>query len=159
MKLKSAVPRALLGFALGVFTGFVTMLIVSAFIGNGQFVPVLDRLKDLCGGEMKALLVQTVLTGLIGVAYALASFFFETRWSLLAQFAAYFAATFPVLVAVVLFCWMPEQPGGLISTLAPLPAGYVVTFFVRLGRAKSDVQCINERIEEYNENLEGDEKQ
>ena len=154
MKLKNAILRALIGFGAGVMTGYLTMLIVSVCVGGGEYIPALDRLVKICGGEMNAVLVQTVLTGLVGTAYALASFFFENRASLLSQFAAYFFTTFPLLAAVVLFCWMPEDKTGIISTVCTLPIGYVITFFVRLGRARQDVSEINSKIDDYSRALE-----
>ena len=146
--IKRMVVRGTNGFIIGVFLGQVTQLFISLFIGKGEFFPVTDQFGLFFETEMIAVLVQFLLTGLIGVAFALGSFIFEIdKWGLLKQHVAHFLITGSVWVPVVLICWMPQSGKGIIILLANFIGAYVITYWIQFVISKKDIQQINAALQ------------
>ncbi len=149
--------RFIIGFACGVLQGAIVMFLVSLGVNGikGEFIPVLPATVSLFGSENLAVIAQTVLTGMLGVAYAMASLVYENpRWSFLRQSLLQFLITFPCILIVAGICWVPAEKEGYISLACSVFAGYVVNFIIQFNLAKNNVQAINEKMEEYVKSLE-----
>ena len=96
---KKMIQRGLLGFPLGIAIGFVITVIISMCIGDGSFYPVTPELIDTMKNELNAVILQTILCGILGTGFAMASVIWEIdSWSLAKQSGIYFA-----IVCVTLF--------------------------------------------------------
>lgn len=62
---KQILSRGLVGFPVGIAIGFVITLIISAYIGDGSYYPVTPELIGSMGNELNAVILQTVLCGII----------------------------------------------------------------------------------------------
>ncbi|MCG7345478.1 DUF3021 domain-containing protein [Sporosarcina sp. ACRSL] len=142
--LKRVLGRMGTGFIIGVFLGQVTQLIISFFLGNGEFMPVSDQFGELFETKLAAVLTQFFLTGLIGLVLALGSFIFEIgRWGLLKQYMTHFFTTGAVWLTVVLLCWMPVTSMGLFILLANFVGAYGLTYWIQLLISRKDIEQIN----------------
>ena len=84
--------RGLLGFPLGIAIGFVITVIISMCIGDGSFYPVTPELIDTMKNELNAVILQTILCGILGTGFAMASVIWEIdSWSLAKQSGIYFS--------------------------------------------------------------------
>ena len=63
---KKMIQRGLLGFPLGIAIGFVITVIISMCIGDGSFYPVTPELIDTMKNELNAVILQTILCGILG---------------------------------------------------------------------------------------------
>ena len=104
---KKVLQRGLFGIPTGIAIGYVITVMMSAFWGDGSYYPCVPAFVDAMGSEIRAVVVQTVLCGLVGMVYAAGSVVWEVdRWSLAGQTAAYFLITLgsvlPVAYAGVL---------------------------------------------------------
>ena len=72
---KKMIQRGLLGFPLGIAIGFVITVIISMCIGDGSFYPVNPELIDTMKNELNAVILQTILCGILGTGFAMASVF------------------------------------------------------------------------------------
>lgn len=85
---KQIVKRGLVGFPIGIAIGFVITLIISVCIGDGLYYPVTLELIGSMGNELNAVILQTVLFGIMGSGFAMASVIWELdSWSLAKQSA------------------------------------------------------------------------
>ena len=67
---KKMIQRGLLGFPLGIAIGFVITVIISMCIGDGSFYPVTPELIDTMKNELNAVILQTILCGILGTGFA-----------------------------------------------------------------------------------------
>ena len=72
---KKMIKRGLFGFPVGITIGFVITVIISACVGDGNFYPVTPELVGTMGSELNAVILQTVLCGVMGAGFAAASAF------------------------------------------------------------------------------------
>ncbi len=157
MKNKHILLRFIIGFACGVLQGAMVMFFISLGVNgiNGEYIPVLPSTVEMFGSENIAVTAQTVLTGLLGTAYAMASLVYENpRWSFLKQSLLQFLVTFPCILVVSRVCWVPVEIEGYISLACSVFAGYIINFIVQLNIAKNNVREINDKMEKYVKSLE-----
>ena len=89
---KKMIQRGLLGFPLGIAIGFVITVIISMCIGDGSFYPVTPELIDTMKNELNAVILQTILCGIMGTGFAMASVIWKIdSWSLAKQSGIYFS--------------------------------------------------------------------
>ena len=100
--------------------GYVITVMMSAFWGDGSYYPCVPAFVDAMGSEIRAVVVQTVLCGLVGMVYAAGSVVWEVdRWSLAGQTAAYFLITLgSVLPVAYAAYWMERSVAGVLSYVA-----------------------------------------
>ena len=90
---KQIIKSGLFGLPVGIAIGFVIPLLISATIGDGNYYPVTPQLIETMGNELHAVMVQTVLCGLMGAGFAMASVIWELdSWSLAKQSGVYFSS-------------------------------------------------------------------
>ncbi len=157
MKNKQIFLRFIIGFACGILQGAMVMFFISIGVNGikGEYIPVLPSTVRLFCSENLAVIMQTVLTGLLGAAYAMASFVYENpKWSFLKQSLMQFLITFPCILVVAAVCWVPVEKVGYISLAGSVFAGYIINFIIQLNVAKSNVKAINDKMEEYVKSLE-----
>ena len=157
MRNKHIFVRFILGFAIGVLHGAMVVFFVSLGVNgiNGDYIPAVPETVRIFGSENLAVIVQTLLTGFLGVAYAMAALVYENpRWSFLKQSLLQFLITFPYLMVVARICWVPEHAEGYISLVCSILLGYIVNFIVQYNLAKRDVREINSKMNGYVQSLE-----
>lgn len=102
---KEIVKRGLLGFMIGVFIGQTILIINSLIAGNGIFYPVNRFLIDREGAQLSLVIIQYLLTGVIGATFASCSIIFQTdKWSLLKQTIIHFLITSSVMYICGFIC-------------------------------------------------------
>ncbi len=124
---KQAILRGLLGFPLGIAISQVISIVVSLFIADGQYYPYVPQLELVVGSALGAAIVQTVLSGVLGAAFASCSVVWELEhWGLAKQTGVYFiissVAMFPI---AYILNWI--QHNNIISFIIYF-AIYVVIF-------------------------------
>lgn len=66
---KKVLLRGLFGIPTGIAIGYVITVMMSAFWGDGSYYPCVPAFVDAMGSEIRAVVVQTVLCGLVGMVY------------------------------------------------------------------------------------------
>ena len=88
---KEMLLRGLLGFPLGIAIGSIITIIISLVYADGRYYPVVSSLIDKVGGELNAVILQTVLCGIIGVGFSMGSVIWMIdSWSIAKQSGLYF---------------------------------------------------------------------
>lgn len=142
--LKKACIRGFSGFAVGVLIGQIVSIIISLSLADGNFYQYIPAFRALFPNEIQTVIAQTVLTGLVGTAFAASSLIFEIdRWGSLKQYIVHFFITAAFWVPVTYLCWMPEDRRGLITCLLSFLTTYVITWLTQYFVTKNDIRKIN----------------
>lgn len=114
---KEVLKRLFLGVPFGITIGSVITILISVGLGDGAYYPCVPALIETVGTPLHAVILQTVLCGVLGAVSCAGSVIFSLEgWSILKQSGIYFlilsAAMMPI--AYVLY-WMEHNLWGAIG--------------------------------------------
>lgn len=114
---KEVLKRLFLGVPFGITIGSVITILISVGLGDGAYYPCVPALIETVGTPLYAVILQTVLCGVLGAVSCAGSVIFSLDgWSILKQSGIYFlilsAAMMPI--AYVLY-WMEHSLWGAIG--------------------------------------------
>lgn len=106
--------RTLNGVAAGIALSHVIALLSS--LGSGDYLPCAPALIMACGGTLGAVVLQTILSAVLGAVFGVASVIWSLeRWSITRQTAVYFAVTAAVMLPVAyVCCWTERSLTGVL---------------------------------------------
>lgn len=142
---KQILLRGFLGFPIGIMIGDCISIVCSLFWGNGQYSPCEPRLVEAMGNEIYAVIVQSVLCGLLGTGFSASSVIWEIdHWSLMKQTGIYFAVnTFLMMPIAYGLFWMEHSIRGFGEYLGIFVMIFVVIWVSRYVARKRDVKNMN----------------
>ena len=114
--IKNVIGRGIIGFPIGISIGFLMTIIVSVFINDGSFYYASSELITKVGNELNAVILQTILSGIIGVGFSIASIIWEIdSWSIAKQSGIYFSIACIILFPIAyLTNWMQHSMSGIL---------------------------------------------
>lgn len=113
---KNIIKRALIGFPIGVSIGIAITIIISLIIAKGEYFPCVPSFVEEIGSEINAMILQTILVGLLGSVFSVSAIIWKIdNWSIAKQTAIYasITSTFMLSIAYVLH-WMERSLKGFI---------------------------------------------
>ena len=145
---KQAFLRGLLGFPLGIAIGYVITILISLSLGTGSYLPCAPSLAERAGSEIGAVVLQTVLSGLLGASFAAASVVWETEnWSIAKQTGVYFSISAATMLPIAYLAeWMQHTVAGFLSYLGIFAAVFLVIWTVRSCVWKRKIKKLNQKI-------------
>ena len=146
---KQLIKRGLLGFPLGISIGYVITVIVSAVVADGSFYPVTPELMAAVGNELNAVILQTVLCGIMGSGFAMASVIWEIdSWSLVKQSGIYFAIACAVMLPIAYIAnWMQHSVSGVLSYIGIFIAIFVFVWLAQYFAWKRKIKKMNDKVQ------------
>ena len=146
---KKLICRGLLGFPLGIALEFVITLVISGIIRDGNFYPAAPELIQTMGNELNAVLLQTVLSGVLGAGFAMASVIWEIdRWSLARQSGIYFGVVCLIMLPVAYLAnWMQHTLIGVACYVGCFVLIYLLVWVIQYFAWKRKIRRMNERVE------------
>jgi len=147
---KKALLRGLLGFPLGIAIGYVITIVLSLIIGDGSYSPSVPSLVVEVGSEIGAVVLQTVLCGLLGASFSAASAIWEAeRWSIARQTGIYFLVISITMLPIAYFAhWMERTVAGFLFYFGIFTAVFAVVWVVQYFIWKVKLNRINQKIGE-----------
>ena len=147
---KKVIMRALLGFPLGVTIGYVITIIVSLMNGDGYYHPVNSYLIDEVGSEIGAVVVQAVLTGILGAATSAVAVIWEIEhWSIAKQTGLYFLGLSVAMLPIAYIAhWMQRTFIGFIVYFAIFTAFFIVVWIAQYFIVRTKINSINKKVKE-----------
>lgn len=112
---KKIILRGLLGFPLGITIGYIITILISLRWANGYYAPCVPELTAMTGREIYAVILQTLLCGVLGAGFGAGSVIWEIEnWSLIRQTGVYFGITSVLMmpIAYILY-WMEHSIAGV----------------------------------------------
>ena len=79
---KKIIKRSLLGFPLGITLGCLITILISLGWANGYYSPCVPELIEIMGNEINAVILQTILCGILGTGFAAGSVIWEITFQL-----------------------------------------------------------------------------
>lgn len=145
---KQMIKRGLFGFPVGIAIGFVITVIISACVGDGNYYPVTPELTAAMGNELNAVILQTVLCGVMGAGFAMASIIWELdSWSLPKQSGIYFLlACILILPIAYIANWMEHSAVGFLSYVGIFVAIFIAVWLAQYLSWKRKIKKMNELV-------------
>ena len=145
---KKIIMRGLFGLPVGIAFGFIITIIISACIGKGIYYPVKPSLIDVAGSELNAVILQTVLCGIMGAGFAMASVIWELdSWSLAKQSGIYFLIACVIMLPIAYVTnWMKHTILGVLSYAAIFAAIFVVVWLLQYILWKRKIKKMNDLV-------------
>lgn len=146
--LQKAFQRALIGLPVGIFISYSITILISLIEGRGAYLPVVPSFAAEAGGELNAVILQYVLSGLLGMGFAGSSVVWENEsWSLFKRTAVHLLvmAGFMFPVAYV-NQWMPHTIAGVLVYASIFVVMYAIVWGVQWMVYSRKVREINARL-------------
>lgn len=149
MTLKKALLRGLIGAPLGVFIGYTITILVSLFLKDGGYYPVVPQLIDSVGSELNAVILQYILSAILGFASAFGSAIFEIdEWSITKQTVAHFLLLSISMFPVAYFSyWMQHTLPGILSYIGIFVVLYIIIWIIQINFWKKRIEGINRKLQ------------
>lgn len=145
---KEFVGRIGVGLLGGIAVSYLITVGISITFGDGNYYPCVPGLVEQFGSEIMAVIIQTVLSALLGAGFAGSSFIWEKDdWSLLKQTGSYFAVVAVLMMSVAYVCqWMEHSLKGVLSYFAIFFAIFVVVWLIQYAVWKKRISKLNAKI-------------
>ena len=142
---KKILMRGALGLPLGISLGYVITILGSLVWASGYYSPCVPELVDIMGSEISAVVLQTVLCGLLGVVFGASSVIWEIeKWSIAKQTGIYFLVAAVVMMPVAyLSHWMEHSIKGFLIYFGVFTAIFIVIWLVQYVFIRRDVKKMN----------------
>lgn len=145
---KELLHRIIYGLLGGIVVSHFITIGISITLGDGNFYPCVPSLVDRYGSELTAVIIQTILSAVLGVGFAGASVIWEKDdWSLLKQTGIYFAIITVLMMTVAYICeWMEHSVSGVARYFGIFFGIFAVVWVVRYAIWKNRISKIKEKI-------------
>ena len=147
--MKKIVSRVLYSFPIGISCSVGISLLLSLLFGEGKYYPFAASLVFFTGSEVKAMLLQTMLSGILGGVFGGMSFIWEIeRWSILKQTAVYFlSVSIPMMGISYLLYWMEHSLNGFLLYFLIFVMVFFVVWLFNFAIYWFKVRGINEELD------------
>ena len=146
---KKLISLGVLGFPMGIAIGFVITIVISICVGAGSFYPVTPALIDTMGNELNAVILQTVLCGVMGSGFAMISLIWQIdSWSLAKQSGIYFGAACVMMLPIADRArWMEHSFMGICSYIGIFFLIFLTVWFIQYFVWKRKIRKINNSVQ------------
>ena len=150
---KKLICRGLLGVPIGIAIGYVITIIISAIWAGGYYAAVTPELMQTMGNEINAVILQTVLCGIMGSGFAMASVIWDIdSWSLAKQSGIYFAIACVVMFPIAYVTnWMKHSIGGVLIYVGIFAAIFVLVWTIQYFAWKRKIKKVNDGVKKAND--------
>lgn len=150
---KKIVKRCLLGFPLGIALSQIISVFVSLCFGNGYYSPFVPELVEVMGSEINAVILQTILSGMLGAGFAGCSLIWEKEnWSIAKQTGIYFLLVCVIMMPTAYFTyWMEHSLKGILSYFGIFVLFFAVIWLIQYSIAKRNVKKMNGHLKKAKE--------
>ena len=147
--MKKIISRVLYSFPIGISCSVGISLFLSLLFGEGKYYPFAASLVFFTGSEVKAMLLQTMLSGILGSVFGGMSFIWEIeRWSILKQTAVYFlSVSIPMMGISYLLYWMEHSLNGFLLYFLIFVMVFIVVWLFNFAIYWFKVRRINQELD------------
>ena len=149
---KEFVLRVFIGLLGGIVISYLITIGISLVISDGSYYPCVPSLIERFGNEGTAIIIQTVLSAVLGAGFAGSSIIWEMdEWSLLKQTSIYFGIVSVLMMTIAYICeWMEHSVKGVLSYFGIFFAIFIVIWIVQYLIWKIRISKIKEGIQKNN---------
>ena len=138
--------RSISGFPLGLAIGYSISIIISLIWAKSYYSPCVPELINMMGNEIRAVLLQAFLCGILGMGFAASSVIWEIEnWGLIKQTGIYFLIVSVIMMPIAYVTyWMENSLKGILSYFGIFAFIFAVVWVIQYIRAKHNVKKMNE---------------
>ncbi len=146
---RKIVLRSILGFPIGITIGHLISIFISLGWANGYYTPCVPELISLMGNEINAVVLQTLLCGLLGTGFAASSVIWEIEnWSIIKQTGIYFIINSAIMLPIAYFSyWMEHSVAGFFSYFGIFVLIFAFVWIIEFVIGKHIVKKMNKNLE------------
>ena len=145
---KKIINQLIYGFPTGVAIGHLFSILFSLIFANGNFYPCAPQLITSLGNEINAIILQTVLCGLLGSVFAASSIIWKLKnWNIVKQTGIYFLITASALFAVAyILNWMEHSFIGFLKYASIFIIIFIIVWITQFFISKHNVKLLNDKL-------------
>ncbi len=145
---KQIIKRSLWGFPLGITLGYIITIFISLGWANGYYVPCVPELISATGNEINAVILQTLLSGIIGTGFAASSVIWDIdNWSIVKQTGIYFSIISIIMLPIAyLAYWMEHSVRGFLIYFGIFVFIFAISWITMYVVGKSNVKKMNAKL-------------
>lgn len=147
--IKTIFKRGFLGFPIGISISYTITIIISLIQGQGAYYPCAPSLIQTMGSEIGAVILQAILSGLVGFSFAAASMIWEIEnWSIARQTGLYFfIVSMTMLPVAYLAEWMEHSAEGFLSYFGIFVGLFMIIWSIQYFLLKQKIKKLNREID------------
>ncbi len=144
--------RGAFGFPIGITIGYIITIITSAIWADGYYSPCVPELISTTGSEINAVILQALLSGLLGMGFAASSVIWEMEnWSIVKQTGIYFGIVSVIMMPVAYFLyWMEHSVMGFLSYFGIFVFIFIIIWLIQFFTGRRIVKRLNENLNKAN---------
>ncbi|MGI6069100.1 MAG: DUF3021 domain-containing protein [Blautia sp.] len=145
---KKIMIRSLLGFPIGIAIGYLITILISLVWANGYYSPCVPELITVLGNEINAVILQTVLCGILGIGFAASSIIWEMdQWSIVKQTGIYFSIVSVIMLPIAYFThWMEHSVVGFFIYFGIFALIFAIIWITQFVIGKHNVRKMNKKL-------------
>lgn len=142
---KEIILRGAFGFPIGIAIGYLITIFISLSLANGYYTPCVPELISVMGNEINAVMLQTLLCGLLGTGLSISSIIWKLEhWSIVKQTGIYFLLISFILMPIAYFTyWMEHSLKGFVSYFGIFVLIFLVIWLLQFIIGKHNVNKMN----------------
>lgn len=149
---KKILLRGLIGAPVGIAISYIITVLISVLIGDGRFYAVSPQLAVDFGGELSAVIWQTICSVIFGAAFACSSVIWEMEnWSLLKMTITHLAVvsvcSFPIAYVMR---WIPHTVIGFVIYCSVFFGIYLCIWISQYSYMKKKIAQLNSGLTDTN---------
>lgn len=151
---KKIMIRSLFGFPMGIAIGYLITILLSLALANGYYSPCAPELISAMGNEINAVILQTVLCGILGTGFAASSVIWEIEsWSIVKQIGIYFSIISAIMLPIAYFAfWMKHSVVGFLIYFEIFVFIFVIIWITLYIIGKINVRKMNGKLFQTKDN-------
>ncbi len=145
---RKIIARFIWGFPVGIAIGYLITICSSLVWAEGYYSPCMPELVSAMGNEIRAVMLQALLCGILGGGCAAGSVIWEIEdWSLVKQTGVYFFVVCMVMMPTAYFMyWMERSAAGFLSYFGIFALMFAFIWIIQFMIGKRDVKKLNENL-------------
>lgn len=149
---KKLMLRCLMGAPVGLAISYLITVLISVFMADGRYHPVVPELIAQCGSEINAVLLQTACSLLYGLSWGGVSVIWEMEeWSLLRMTLTHLVVCSVTMFPIAYFMWwMPHNMTGILLYFGIFFGIYLCIWFSQYYAMKKRIEQLNRKVREEN---------
>lgn len=147
---KKIISRGMMGFPIGITISYAISIFSSLCFADGYYSPCGPELISIMGNEINAVILQALLSGVLGTVFAAGSVIWEIeQWSIVKQSGIYFliGSVISMPIAYILR-WMEHSISGFLSYFGIFALIFIIIWLIKYAVIRQHVKKLNEHLNE-----------
>ncbi len=147
---KKIILRGIFGIPIGLAINYLITIFISLIWANGYYSPCVPELITIMGNEINAVILQAVLSGVLGAGFAAGSVIWDIEhWSIVKQTGIYFIVISLIMMPAAYFAyWMEHSIKGFFGYFAIFALIFIFIWIIEFIVGKHNVKHMNARLSE-----------